>query len=123
MSGYKTLLVNQSKYDKLLKKLQGCPSCEYEEADGGLFSHCKTCQFDITSLTYELLIDSRTQLAVANELRRASMSGEEPIRSAAVDPSEADKTIVKLTLSLDTTKMQMDLKHLADVLSREFPIR
>lgn len=36
------------------KLVQGCSGCDYDEAEGGLFCHCKKCQLKITTRAYEL---------------------------------------------------------------------
>ncbi len=35
-------------YIRLEKVIQGCPHCDYDEAEGGLFDHCDECRGDVT---------------------------------------------------------------------------
>lgn len=42
-----------------MKVAAGCPWCEFDEAEGGLFDHCKDCQQEITAAAYELFVRLR----------------------------------------------------------------
>lgn len=49
----------------------GCPHCEYDEADGGLFNHCDDCCRRITRVTGDFLRNN----AIRND-RRTRRRGE-----------------------------------------------
>jgi hypothetical protein len=129
MKGYKTLLVNHEKYNALVSKLSGCGWCTYEEADGDIVDHCQACRLAITTMTIDLLNDSRARISHEENLRRMA-AGEEPILSPSVDPSEAigkidsvqtreDGTIV-VKFDLDASEFIKKLRRAATALEREF---
>ncbi len=39
---------------KMRAAVGGCPRCEYDEADGGLYRHCAKCQERITTIAWNL---------------------------------------------------------------------
>lgn len=150
MQGYKTVQLNAVSYDMLMKRLgAGCSKCVFEEADGALYMHCAECRLAITRQTYQLFDDAK-RASHQEHMRRKAACGE-PLRSPSVDASEwanplrfggasptndsmtfdpkdssecsPKKEILKLTISCDTTQLQKDLRRLADVLDKEFPIR
>jgi hypothetical protein len=45
---------NETAVDELLTVLEGCPHCDYDEAEGGLMNHCDACCRRVTALTWEL---------------------------------------------------------------------
>lgn len=117
---YKAISVKKKIHAKLLKALAGCSGCRYEESDGGLLSHCSKCQFEVTSLTYQMLNDSSEHTDHEDTLRRASM-GEEPLRSPSVDASETrKKDALNISLRFDPKEVIADFRRAAMALEREF---
>lgn len=43
----------KAKFTELLK---GCMKCDWDEAEGGLFLHCKACQLEVTRLAYRVFV-------------------------------------------------------------------
>ena len=37
---------------ELIHALKGCPSCDYDEAEGGLVCHCDKCCFRVTTYAW-----------------------------------------------------------------------
>ena len=66
-----------TKQEKLEKMLRGCPICSYDEADGGLYRHCPKCQYEITKLVYELVIDDRKPLHTLGEFSNGLTKAQE----------------------------------------------
>lgn len=51
-----------NKQRRLEHLLRGCSSCTYDEDEGALYRHCTKCQYEITKLVHEIVIDDRKSL-------------------------------------------------------------
>lgn len=47
----------QALMKRFIKQLEeGCSTCEFDEAEGGLMDHCDKCCRQITTMAYEILV-------------------------------------------------------------------
>jgi hypothetical protein len=51
------------KIEAFMKLLtEGCGTCTYDEAEGGLTCHCTLCCFKVTSAAYELFVNNKASI-------------------------------------------------------------
>ena len=85
-----------NKQKQLEKLLLGCPTCAYEEADGVLYRHCNKCQFDISKLAYEIVIENKTTLGASGFRNGLTDAEEEMLQIAEEECAELIQAISKI---------------------------